>query len=294
MTEVSVLTPSYGYGRFLGDSIESVIAQERVSTEHLIQDGGSEDETIEVLRSFGARIRWESAPDQGQSDALNKALGRASGEWIGWLNADEYYLPLALRTLVEAAEDRQADVVYGDSITVDREGKMLGLRASHRFSTTVLDRYGPFPASVAVLIRRSMLDEAPWDPSLQVIMDWDLYLGLSRKGATFHHVPFPVGAFRVHDEQMSSRPGQGATTRVRQRYGIATSRWSRRYGRTLHRLRKLEAGCYVKEFRARSLRGCDTRWFRKDVGTAPIDALLARCYADRLELPDRSPSGGPP
>ncbi len=294
MTDVSVLTPSYGYGRFLGDSIESVIAQEGVATEHLIQDGGSEDETLDVLRSFGDRIRWESAPDQGQSDALNRALAGATGEWIGWLNADEYYLPGGLVALVAAAEEHRADVVFGDSITVDQEGKMVGLRASHRFSATILDRYGPFPASVAVVIRRSMLDEAPWDPSLDVIMDWDLYLGLSRKGATFHHVRYPVGAFRLHDEQMSLRPGQGATTRVRQRYGIPTSRWSRRYGRALHRLRKLEAGSYFREFRARSLRGCDTRWFKDDVGAACVDALLARCYGDHVEEPAPSPSGEQP
>jgi glycosyltransferase involved in cell wall biosynthesis len=278
VTDVSVLTPAYGYGRFLEDCIDSVIGQDTVRTQHVIQDGGSKDETLDVLRSFGDRVQWTSEPDRGQSDALNKALMTATGDWVGWLNADEYYLPGGLGNLVQEAEKHRADIVYGDIITVDHDGKMLGLSASHPFSPTVLRLYGPFTASVSLIIRRSMLDEDPWDPTLNVIMDWELYLGLLSKGAKFHHLAYPVGAFRVHQDQMSSRPGQGDTTRVRDRYGIPTTRWSRSYGRFLHRLRKLATGSYIRELRARPLRERDTRWFREDVGRESFNTLLARCY----------------
>ena len=99
--DVSVLTPSYEYGRFIADGIESVIQQQGLRLQHIIQDAGSGDETLEVLRSFGDRVEWASETDLGQSDGLNRALLKATGDWIAWLNADEYYLPDGLRVLVE-------------------------------------------------------------------------------------------------------------------------------------------------------------------------------------------------
>ena len=117
--DVSVLTPSYEYGRFIADGIESVIQQRGLRLQCIIQDAGSGDETLEVLRSFGDRVEWASETDLGQSDGLNRALAKATGDWIAWLNADEYYLPDGLRALVEEGDRSGADVVYGDCVTVD-------------------------------------------------------------------------------------------------------------------------------------------------------------------------------
>src|SRR4249919_3843647 len=111
MIDVSVLTPSYGYGRFIADSIESVIRQDGMRIEHIVQDGGSEDETLNVLRSYGDHVTWTSEPDKGQSDALNKALAMATGRWVAWLNADEYYLPGGLASLIQEGERSGTDVV---------------------------------------------------------------------------------------------------------------------------------------------------------------------------------------
>jgi hypothetical protein len=143
--DVSVLTPSYEYGRFIADGIESVIQQQGLRLQHIIQDAGSGDETSEILRSFGDRVEWTSETDLGQSDGLNRALAKAGGDWIAWLNADEYYLPDGLRVLVEEGERSGADVVYGDCVTVDREGRVIGLRPQHPFSRLILRMYGPFP-----------------------------------------------------------------------------------------------------------------------------------------------------
>jgi Glycosyl transferase family 2 len=206
--DVSVLTPSYEYGRFIADGIESVIQQQGLRLQHIIQDAGSGDETLEVLRSFGDRVEWASETDLGQSDGLNRALPKATGDWIAWLNADEYYLPDGLRVLVEEGERSGADVVYGDCVTVDREGRVIGLRPQHPFSRLILRLYGPFPESVSLIIRRTSLGEDPWDPSLRTVMDWDLYLGLAAEGASFHYVPYPIGAFRQHDSQASDRGGR--------------------------------------------------------------------------------------
>jgi cellulose synthase/poly-beta-1,6-N-acetylglucosamine synthase-like glycosyltransferase len=278
VTNVSVLTPSYGYGRFIADGIESVIRQEGLHLQHIVQDAGSNDETLEVLRSFGDRVEWTSEPDLGQSDGLNKALVKAAGDWVAWLNADEYYLPDGLRVLVEEGEKLGADVVYGDSIAIDRDSKMLNLRPQHRFSPLILRLYGPFLDSVSMIVRRSILDEAPWDTSLRVVMDWDLYLDLASKGASFHYVPYPVGAFRQHPDQMSAQPGAPETTVVRGRHRIPSARWPRKVGRALHRIRKLATGSYRRQRRAKPFWGHDLRWFDNEDSAETFQALLDRCY----------------
>jgi glycosyltransferase involved in cell wall biosynthesis len=283
VTDVSVLTPSYGYGRFIADAIQSVIHQQGLRLQHIVQDAGSDDETLDVLRSFGDRVEWASERDLGQSDGLNKALTKATGEWVAWLNADEYYLPDGLRVLVEEGERHGADVVYGDCITVDREGRMLGLRPQHPFSPLILRLYGPFLASVSVIIRRSMLEADPWDPSLRLVMDWDLYLGLASKGASFHYSAYPVGAFRQHEDQASSKRVRPETRDVRARYAIPIARWYRRGGTALHRMRKLAAGSYGRQLRARSFRGRDLRWFRERDGSETFRLLLDRCYGVRSD-----------
>jgi glycosyltransferase involved in cell wall biosynthesis len=123
--DVSVLTPSYEYGRFIADGIESVIQQRGLRLQCIIQDAGSGDETLEVLQSLGHRVERASETDLGKSDGLNRALAKATGDWIAWLNADEYYLPDGLRVLVEEGDTSGADVVYGDCVTVDREGRVI-------------------------------------------------------------------------------------------------------------------------------------------------------------------------
>ena len=236
---------------------------------------------MEVLRSFGDRVEWASETDMGQSDGLNRALAKASGDWIAWLNADEYYLPDGLRVLVEEGERSGADVVYGDCVTVDREGRVIGLRPQHPFSRLILRLYGPFPESVSLIIRRTSLGEDPWDPSLRTVMDWDLYLGLAAEGASFHYVPYPIGAFRQHDGQASDRGGRRETTHVRERHAIPTGRWSHRAGKVLHGMRKLAAGSYRRQLRARSFIGLDLRWFKERNGIDTFRLLLDRCYKIR-------------
>ena len=283
MSSISVLTPSRGYGRYIADAIESARQQDGVTVQHVVQDAGSDNGTLDVLRSYGDAVDWSSEPDRGQSDALNRALGRASGEWIAWLNADEFYLPGGLRMLLDAGEEHTADVVFGDCVTVDDDGRLIALRPQHRFSRTILRLYGPFLASASVLIRRSSLWNAPWDPALIQVMDWDAYLALASRGASFLHVAYPAGAFRVHGDQASTRTKhvRRETAEVRTRYGIPSGPWARRVGPALHRLAKLAAGSYVRQARATALRGRDLRWFEGGEGAETFRLLLDRCYRGR-------------
>jgi glycosyltransferase involved in cell wall biosynthesis len=284
VSDVSVLTPSLNYGRFIEDALLSVVQQPDLSVEHIIQDGGSSDETLDVLSRFDAKIDWSSEPDGGQSQALNHALGRAAGRWITWLNADEFYLPGSLSALMRVGEQTGADVVYGDCVFVDEQGRLLRLLGQHRFSGRVLREYGCYISSNSTIFRRSVLREDPFDEGLHKIMDWDLFMKLQQSGASFAYVPYPVGAFRMHPGQVTAagREWHSEYAVVMSRYGLATDiahlKALHKRVRWLHLIHKVFARSYERQVRARALRGRDLRWFRSPVGHTNAVELLERCY----------------
>lgn len=280
MELVSVLTPSLNYARFIEDAILSVQLQEGVKVEHVIQDGGSSDGTVEILKKH-SEISWESAPDRGQSDALNKALRRARGDWIAWLNADEFLFPGALAHLLNHALISNADVVYGDCIFVDEDGRFLRLRTAHDYNKLVLWHYGPFIPSCAVLIRRKCLGTDPWNINVELIMDWQLYLDLAEKGAKFYWTPYPVGTFRVHAAQISAmdkRRFAKSYDLLTKLYGARPNKLSYEIGRLIHGILKLKNGGYNRERRASIFKGRDLRWFVNNQGMKNFEDLLEACY----------------
>lgn len=283
--DVSVLTPSYGYGHFIADCLDSVRDQQGPTVEHVVQDGASTDDTVAVLQGHDGQVAWVSEPDAGQSDALNRALQRAGGRWIAWLNADEFYLPGALRTLVRAAEQHDVDVVYGDAVFVDGDGAFRRLAPQHRFNARVLAEYGCYISSCAVLMRREALTAVGFDPDAHRRMDWDLYMGLAQRGARFRHVPYPVAAFREHADRVTASGWEewiDEDSRLSQRYGLSPDPYQRwresRVGRWMHPALKILDGAYVRQARARSLVGADLRWFRGPAQQEACATLARRSY----------------
>lgn len=284
--DVTVLTPSYAYGEFIEDAIRSVSQQNGLCIQHIVQDAGSKDETLNILRRFDRTLQWHSEPDRGQSEALNKAFESAEAPWVGWLNADEFYLPGSLPALLQAGTEMDADVIFGDAVFVDVRGRFLRLLPQHHFQPLVLRWYGMFVPSCATLFRREALGPEPWDTSLRRIMDWDLILRLMMEGKKIVHVSIPAGAFRVHGAQVTSNPPSDFWREyklVEARYGLhrRDGRNIRRpAGRVLHRVSKLVSGAYVRQTRARRYRGTDLRWFREIVGHVGTMKLLTTTYPD--------------
>src|SRR3954467_14632031 len=103
---VSIVTPSFNQGRFLGRTIDSVLGQDYPHVEYLVVDGGSTDESLAVLRGYGDRVRWLSEPDRGQSDAINKGLAQSRGDIVAYLNSDDVLWPGAIRTVVDHLQRR--------------------------------------------------------------------------------------------------------------------------------------------------------------------------------------------
>ncbi|WP_299226449.1 glycosyltransferase family 2 protein [uncultured Psychroserpens sp.] len=121
--KISVLTPSYNSGQYLKKSIESVISQSYSNWEHIIVDGQSTDETLSILNGY-SHLKWISEPDNGQSDAMNKAFAISTGEIIVYLNADDYFYPEAFQTIIDHfTAHPEADIVVGN-LHVDRHGQI--------------------------------------------------------------------------------------------------------------------------------------------------------------------------
>src|ERR1700728_2373776 len=101
---LSVVTPSLNSEAFIEDAILSVARQQRVAVEHIVIDGASTDATAAIVKRH-TDVQWNSEPDRGQSDAINKGFLRAKGDLVGWLNADDYYLPGGLEAIARAAQE---------------------------------------------------------------------------------------------------------------------------------------------------------------------------------------------
>ena len=115
LPKITIITPSFNQGQFIEETILSVINQNYPNLEYIIIDGGSTDETVGIIKKYEKWITyWVSEPDEGQSDAINKGLARATGDVFNWLNSDDYYLPNALLTVGKAfAENRNLNIFCG-------------------------------------------------------------------------------------------------------------------------------------------------------------------------------------
>jgi len=199
MPLVSIITPSYNQARYLEQTIQSVLVQDFPSLEYIVVDGASTDGSQQIIEKFADRLAWwVSEPDQGQADAINNGLRRATGEFVAWLNSDDLYLPGALTAAVQAFEaNPAAGMVFGDAITIDEKGADLnplvfgdwGLRELMRFRII---------CQPAVFMRRLALEQAGGlDPSYHFLLDHHLWIRIAQR-APVRHVAASWAAARHH------------------------------------------------------------------------------------------------
>lgn len=124
--KLSVITPSYNQGSFLEKTICSVLDQGYPNLEYMIVDGGSTDDSVEVIERYADRLAWwVSEPDEGQTDALNKGLARATGDVIAYINSDDHYLPRAFEVAIGTLERSEARWMAGAARFTDGDGRLL-------------------------------------------------------------------------------------------------------------------------------------------------------------------------
>lgn len=221
-SRISVIVPSYNSGAYLRQALMSALDQVPHPHEVVVQDGGSTDDTVDILRSFGERVSWVSAPDRGQADALNKALARVTGDIVLWLNADDVVLPGALSAASAAfTADRNLAFAYGDFDIIDGVGSLMRAYRSSTYSWNRVYARGCYIFSGSLFVRKQALGAiGGFDPTLRACMDLDLMLRLNAAGRSTH-LGQTIAQFRMHDASKSSTIGlvflrEGF--RVRRRY----------------------------------------------------------------------------
>lgn len=181
---VSIVTPSLNQVRHVEDCLVSVAAQDYANIEHVVVDGGSTDGTLDVIRRHeGGRVQVFLRPGTSQAQALNEALGRSTGEIVGWLNTDDAYFGVdAVSTAVARfSSSVECVAVYGDAVVVDDAGRVL------RHVATSAQRLVPLRTTSSVVqpatfIRRSALAERFLREDLHLTLDYELWLYLRSKG----------------------------------------------------------------------------------------------------------------
>ena len=201
---VSVLTPSFNQARWLPDNLRSVAMQTYGAIEHVVIDGGSTDGTVAILANASPGVVWESGPDLGQSDAINKAFVRSTGDIIGWLNSDDAYFSSGV--VAEAVrvfeEHPDVGVVYGHAALVNGSGTLLHVLWAPPYSRALLRWYN-FIVQPTVFVRRAALGRASFvDPAFDYTMDRELWLHLSAR-TRFHRLDRIVAVDRHHLKRKS-------------------------------------------------------------------------------------------
>jgi glycosyltransferase involved in cell wall biosynthesis len=209
-TKISVVVPSFNGAGFLREALESVLSQEPSPHEVIVQDGGSTDGSAEILRSFGDRVIWRSEADSGQAQALNRAVARASGDVILWLNADDLIVPGAFASVDAAYADHpDAEFVYGNYDMIRADGSVMRRFESSPYDPDRVFSHGCYIFSGAIFFRRSLLKRVgPFDERLHACMDLDYLLRVGDVRSV--HLGTTVARFR--------RSGLGKSSVIRRAF----------------------------------------------------------------------------
>ena len=226
---ISIVTPSFNQGKFIGETIESVLRQNYPNVEHIVMDGASTDGTLKVLARY-PHLRVISEPDSGQAEAINKGFRMATGDIWGFLNSDDTLMPNALISVArEFALDRGPDVVMGRCRFVDEKGHYLGIEHPSYFEShqRVLAVWkGHFIPQPAVFWKKKVWDKCGgMDENLNSQwIDYDLFCRFS-KSFKFHPINRILATYRLHGHSKSEK--SSVDDRLEEAIQISRRYWGR-------------------------------------------------------------------
>ena len=215
---ITVVTPSYQHGHFLEETIRSVLLQGYPDLDYIVQDGGSSDDSVAILKRYEPWLaHWSSGPDGGQVRAINAGLARATGHWRGWLNSDDVYLPGALIAVGSMPE--ACSWVVGQTLYIDSASRPVGRFPLSYREATIVGSAGPewidalcARASVTALPQQStfwtaeaQMEAGPLDETLEYTFDHEFWVRLASKGFSPTLVDEEFTLYRQHEAQ-KTRP----------------------------------------------------------------------------------------
>ena len=238
--KITVITPSYNQGHFIERTINSILGQVfDGEVEYLVIDGGSTDQTLEVLQSFGSRIKWVSEKDSGLADAVNKGLRMATGDVIGWLNSDDLYRPGTLPLVADYfSHHPECMWLYGKCRIIDENDREI-YRGVTRYKNLLLNRFSlgrlmteNYISQPAVFFRKKLIEEVGYlRTDLRFAMDYDLWLRFGKR--------YPASVIREYLSDFRRHPGSLSENftgeQFTEQYVVAKANGATALQRSLHK-----------------------------------------------------------
>ena len=199
---ISVIVPCYNAARWVKEAIDSCLQQTYERVEVIVVDDGSTDHSLEILQSYGARIRLETGPHRGGSNARNCGFALSTGRFIQFLDADDYLLPQKIERQVSFLEETDADAVYGDWRHQYHKPDGTSSLGQIEISGTHEDVLGAllggwWTANMTLLLRREIVAQCGgWDETLQVAQDRDFFISVAMTGADIRYQPGCLSIYR--------------------------------------------------------------------------------------------------
>ncbi|MDD5362984.1 MAG: glycosyltransferase family 2 protein [Ignavibacteria bacterium] len=202
---VSIIIPSFNQGKYLEETISSVLNQDYNNFELIVIDGGSNDNSVDIIKRHADRIKyWISEKDEGQTDAIIKGLNKSDGEYFMWLCSDDVMEPSMLSVSVYFHKKYpDAGLTYGDRIRIDAKGNIYSMQRFPDYKKWFI-KWGFSIPQETTLIKKSVYDKTEGlDKSLHMGMDFDLWCKLNRV-SNIYHIPAYLGRFRNHGSNKSA------------------------------------------------------------------------------------------
>jgi glycosyltransferase involved in cell wall biosynthesis len=248
LPRLSIVTPSFNQGQFLEQTILSVLGQNYQDLEYIIIDGGSRDNSVEIISRYADRLaHWESEPDRGQAHAINKGFARATGDIFCWINSDDFFLPNVFNQLPSLFLPGAAELVYGKCLLFDDERKWAAIRKPPSPFDRELYRAVAFFDQPSTFWSRRLWEETGMlDETMHYSFDWEWFNRASDRGE-FKAISLLVSAYRFHSAHKTSGGDLGRRRQeIREIVGrYANQNWGEVYKavdeRILPGMRKLRA-----------------------------------------------------
>lgn len=198
---VSIVTPSFNQARYLEATIQSVLSQDYPRIEYLIVDGGSTDDSVDILKKYSNQLAWwVSEKDRGQTDAINKGFARTTGDILAWINSDDTYEPRAVGQAVKyLIEHPEVGMVYADCNYINEAGHVIGrFPAAQTDLQRLRSGYVHIPQQTMFFRTELWKQVGPLDPSFYFAMDYDLWTRLAARSRLKYLAGQTWANFRIH------------------------------------------------------------------------------------------------
>ncbi|HSI86966.1 MAG: glycosyltransferase family 2 protein [Candidatus Methylacidiphilales bacterium] len=247
LPRISIVTPSYNQAPFLGETLTSVLGQDWPDLEYIVMDGGSTDGSVDLIQAQAHKLAyWQSAPDGGQSAALNAGFARSTGDILGWVNSDDYYLPGALQRAAAVLHPSRAEILVANGIVYDMpRARTLATRVQDRSRSSTLEWFD-FVLQPATFWTRAAWDlVGPLDADLHYAFDWEWFVRAKKAGVLFHIQEHMQAVARVHGSTKTETGGSRRDEEIATVYGrhiglhaAAFYRYAAQHRKQVARLRK--------------------------------------------------------